>query len=127
MIREPAFAGQFYEANPQKLRAQIEICFKGKLGPKLLPGKQGNPVVAAIIPHAGYTYSGQCAAHAYKAIAESAKPDTIVIICPSHTGMGPSVSVYPEGKWKTPLGEISVDSEFVEHLLKNSKKASPEN
>jgi AmmeMemoRadiSam system protein B len=124
MIREPAFAGQFYEANPQRLRAQIEICFKGKLGPKSIPGKQKGSVIAAIIPHAGYTYSGQAAAHAYKAIAESEKPDTVIIICPSHTGMGPSVSVYPEGTWKTPLGEVSVDSEFVKVMLGHSKRAS---
>ncbi|MDD5181990.1 MAG: AmmeMemoRadiSam system protein B [Candidatus Nanoarchaeia archaeon] len=126
MIREPAFAGQFYEANPQKLRAQIEICFKGKLGPKSMPGRQASPIIAAVIPHAGYVYSGQCAAHAYKAIAESGKPDTIVLLCPSHTGMGPSVSVYPDGKWKTPLGEVPVDSEFVNKMLAYSKKASPD-
>lgn len=124
MIREPAVAGQFYESDPNKLKDKIKKCFLGKLGPKKLPGKINKKLNAAIVPHAGYDYSGQCAAHAYQAIAEAEKPDTIVILGPSHTGMGSSVAVYPEGEWKTPLGNVPVDSEFVEHLLKHSNFAS---
>jgi AmmeMemoRadiSam system protein B len=37
-----------------------------------------------------------------------------------HTGAGPSVSVFPAGDWDTPLGRASVDSEFVDGLLKHS-------
>lgn len=125
MIREPAVAGKFYEDTEKKLKEQIKKCFKHKLGPKKLPGKPGKKkVVAVVVPHAGYSYSGPCAAHAYKAIAEAQQPETFVIIGPNHHGIGSSVAVYPEGEWITPLGKVEVDSQLATAVLENTTYAS---
>jgi hypothetical protein len=82
--------------------------------------KERENVIGIIAPHAGYIYSGLTAAYSYASLPKNPKK-TIVIIGPNHTGYGSEVSVYPNGKWKTPLGELEVDEEFVDELIKNCK------
>lgn len=123
MDRYPIAAGQFYEKDRKKLVEQIRGCFLSKFGPKSLPEKNSKKYFAAISPHAGYFYSGPAAAHIYKEIGEMKNPDLFLIIGNSHTGLGPSISIYPNGKWHTPLGSVEVDENFVETLVKNSKFA----
>ena len=69
-MRRAVVAGQFYENDFQKLEKQIKDCFFLKQGPGDLPIKtrKGN-IIGVIAPHAGYSFSGQCAAWAYKEIA----------------------------------------------------------
>jgi AmmeMemoRadiSam system protein B len=69
------------------------------------------------VPHAGYQYSGACAAWAYKEIAEAKLPDLFVIIGPNHHG---NVSCLSLEDWKTPFGFVKVDRNFAEVLIKNS-------
>ncbi len=40
-----------------------------------------------------------------------------MILAPNHTGYGPGYSIWPEGCWKTPLGETSTDEELVSDIL----------
>ena len=114
MIRKPAVAGAFYEGDPDSLTGQIEWCFKHQLGPGRTPETIGNKrrIKSIIAPHAGYMYSGPVAAHGYLKLAEDGLPDTVVILCPNHTGMGSGVSAVSEGQWETPLGRVDIDSEF---------------
>lgn len=125
MIRLPAVAGQFYFADKDKLKQQIENCFTHELGPGTLPEtnekKSDKRILGAIIPHAGYMFSGAAAAHAYKALSEIKKPDVVIIIGPNHTGVGSGLSIFPEGTWKTPLGEVDVDKEFANAILKHGE------
>ncbi len=74
-------------------------------------------IISAIVPHAGYIYSGPCAAHTYLAIREDRIPETVIILGPNHTGYGAPVSVYPRGIWRTPLGDIEVDEEIAKKLI----------
>ena len=63
MTRKAVFAGQFYEANSFALERQLNECFLSKFGPGTLPiSKRSGFVKAIIAPHAGYMYSGACAA-----------------------------------------------------------------
>jgi MEMO1 family protein len=121
MIRKPAVAGIFYEQDPDSLRKQIEWCFKHQLGPGSIPeiGNQRN-IKGVITPHAGYIYSGPVAAHAYHDIAEDGFPETFIILCPNHTGMGSGVSTMNSGSWETPLGLADIDSEFADLMMENS-------
>ncbi|MDR1941903.1 MAG: AmmeMemoRadiSam system protein B [Endomicrobium sp.] len=73
-----------------------------------------------IVPHAGWTYSGKTAAAAY---ASAQMCDTCVILCPSHTGIGPEISVYPCGVWDTPFGGVCVDEEISKAVVNGSKYA----
>ena len=131
MRRFPAVAGSFYEADPKRLRQQIEWAFKHPIGPGKLPevptrkqGKRSNTFF--IVPHAGYIYSGPVAAHSYYYLASEGVPDLVIIMGPNHTGLGKMASVWPEGYWETPLGAVEVDSEMVKELVKESKVLDPD-
>jgi len=109
--KEPNVAGAFYPADPKELTSMIEgFLFKAK--PDLMPRE----IFALISPHAGYGYSGETAAYAYKLI-EGKPYKTVIVIAPSHQHSLSNVSVYPEGVFRTPLGDIMVDREFTQKLL----------
>ncbi len=117
MMRKAIFSGSFYAEREDSLREQIKSCFLSSLGPGKLPGRASKKEIRGIIcPHAGYAYSGPCAAHSYKEIAESKKPDVFIILGTSHAGLGNSVSIED---WLTPLGVARVDKEFAKALVKN--------
>lgn len=104
-MRAPAVSGQFYPRNKNDLNREISRCFDGvQAGEK--------PVLGAVVPHAGYIYSGNTAAHVYSMLPEA---DTFVLLGPNHTGFGSGVSVSGE-KWSTPLGEVGSDIEFIKAL-----------
>jgi len=120
MARKAIFAGQFYEKSEQELDKQITECFEGKNGPGALPlSKRSGTIQAIITPHAGYSYSGACAAWAYKEIAESEFADIYLILGPNHSGPGNAISI--QG-YETPFGLARVDQEFARMLIeKNSE------
>ncbi len=125
-VRRAVVAGQFYEGSPDRLVKQIEQCFLHRLGPGALPKAEPSPErtsLGFVVPHAGYMYSGPVAAHAYYSLSLERRPATVVLLGPNHTGMGPSVSVYPEGFWETPLGRVPVDSELAKLVASNSRFA----
>ncbi|WP_066972365.1 AmmeMemoRadiSam system protein B [Methanobrevibacter filiformis] len=131
MIRKPTVSGLFYENNSDNLKKSIENCFRHELGPGKLPSLNkstlesngeldnfhGN-IVGAVVPHAGYMYSGPIAANSYYQLVENGFPDTFIILCPNHTGIANgSISVFNKGAWNTPLGNVNIDETFANHLI----------
>ena len=120
-IRRPVVASQFYEGDAEALRAQITSCFLHQLGPQKLPQvnfySHPRNVVGLICPHAGYVYSGPVAAHSYYELAIDGKPDTVVLLGPNHTGYGSGLALMREGIWRTPLGDVEVDSKIADAIL----------
>ncbi|MBD3313589.1 AmmeMemoRadiSam system protein B [Candidatus Woesearchaeota archaeon] len=111
MIRKPIVAGQFYESDEKKLIQQIEESFSHQKGPGSIPsGQREGSIKGVISPHAGYPFSGPCAAHGFKAIAESEMADLYIILGPSHIGF--HKSCFSEDDWETPLGLARTDSDF---------------
>ncbi|MGV8171882.1 MAG: AmmeMemoRadiSam system protein B [Candidatus Woesearchaeota archaeon] len=120
MARKAVFAGKFYEYNEQALDKQISECFEDKNGPGALPlNKRSGTIKAIIAPHAGYAYSGPCAAWAYKEIAETEFADLYIIIGPNHSGKGNAISM--QG-YETPFGLARVDQEFARQLLEKNEE-----
>ncbi len=120
-MRNPSVAGQFYPSRERDLRRQIRECFLHPVGPGRLPEtgeKEERDIIGAVVPHAGYVYSGPEAAHVYYALSRQRDPGIIVLLGPNHTGMGSGVAVSGEN-WRTPLGEVEVDREVVEKLWRN--------
>jgi len=119
-IRRPTVAGQFYEGDAEALRAQIKTCFLHELGPKKLPpvNLYSHPrnIVGMVCPHAGYMYSGPVAASAFYELALDGKPDTVVLMGPNHTGYGSALALMREGVWRTPLGDIDVDTKMANEI-----------
>ena len=117
-IRNAVVAGQFYPGTETSLNQQIQECFLdtrgvGKL-PEISHGKKN--IKGLVVPHAGYIYSGAIAAHAYFQLAQNGFADTFIILGPNHTGAGSGVSVMTEGTWKTPLGEVPINTALAETI-----------
>ncbi|HJT10905.1 MAG TPA: MEMO1 family protein [Candidatus Nitrosotalea sp.] len=109
-IRTPAVAGMFYPKTQQDTRSSIKSCFLHEFGPgKMHPTTNKENIIGIICPHAGYVYSGPIAANSYYAIS-SLKPDLVIIIGPNHWGIGCDVATMKEGIWRTPLGDVEVDT-----------------
>ena len=118
--RRPVVSGMFYAGNAEDLVDQIEWCYKHELGPGTVPRvnkERPRQIIALVVPHAGYYYSGPVAAHAYKDLAADGIFNTAIILGPNHTGYGPLVSLCAEGNWNTPLGEVKIDEEIAQKLL----------
>jgi MEMO1 family protein len=109
-IREPAVAGHFYPANPERLRGDIESYLTSGLS-----GGEKTPAIACMVPHAGYMYSGQVAGAVFSRLEI---PDSCIVLGPNHTGRGHQLAIVKEGTWRTPLGEIRIDSELAELLIR---------
>jgi len=107
-----ALAGSWYSADGEELTGQIAGFFKkADVKPK-------DDVIALIMPHAGYRWSGQTAAFALKTVKRNYK--RIVVIGPSHrVAMEDVLSVPRVRYYETPLGQVRLDTEFVAELLKH--------
>jgi AmmeMemoRadiSam system protein B len=114
-IRKPAVAGSFYPDNPDQLQKQISD-YREAAGP-LTDEFKNDTIMGIISPHAGYIYSGPVAAYGYNYLARSSYK-RFIIIAPSHRGRFNGVSVIPEGLYKTPLGDVEIDSDLGKRLEK---------
>jgi hypothetical protein len=115
-IKEPNVAGQFYPASKKELSQTIDH-FLSQAETEDLNGR----IIALISPHAGYEYSGQVAAFGYKAI-QGHQFETVIIIAPSHFVPFDGISVYDRGFFRTPLGDIQVDSKLASALIREEEK-----
>lgn len=112
--RKPVVAGQFYPARHDDCVAQINECLDASALPDSLP----RTIVAGIVPHAGWTFSGTLAAMVFAAIKERhEKVNTFVIFGAAHGYFGDLPAVYEAGAWATPLGEAVVDEDLAEAVL----------
>jgi AmmeMemoRadiSam system protein B len=120
-VRTPAVAGMFYPKEKEELRTVIRDCFLHLLGPgKIPPTSSDEKIFGVICPHAGYMYSGPVATNSFYSIS-SQKPELAIITGPNHYGLGCNIAVMKEGMWKTPLGEVEVDTECAIEINKISK------
>jgi MEMO1 family protein len=105
-VRNPVVAGMFYPGAANTLRELIATMVDVKA--------KKQDVFGAVLPHAGYVYSGSIAGAAVSRIKFK---DTFIIIGPNHTGLGKPFSIMTKGIWKTPLGDVPIDTEMAEQLV----------
>lgn len=117
--REAQFAGQFYPGNKTELTHQLKSFFKAAKTVGINSDKN-QYLQAIIVPHAGYVFSGQVAASAFVKIPEKADYKRIFVLAPSHRYSFNGAAVYCHGNYKTPLGEIQVDTSLSLELVNNS-------
>ncbi|MHC4742297.1 MAG: AmmeMemoRadiSam system protein B [Planctomycetota bacterium] len=112
--RKPVVAGQFYPGQHDSCVAEIHEFIEDFLPPESLP----ETISAGIVPHAGWTFSGELAAMVFEAIKDRHdKVNTFVIFGAAHSYFGPEPAVCATGTWVTPLGEAVVDEELAEQVL----------
>jgi len=108
-VRRPAVAGRFYPGNPNDLLAEVRAYLAQSISNEQAP----LPAVGCIAPHAGYMYSGHVAGAVF---ARVEIPERCVVLCPNHTGVGHALSIMSEGAWKTPLGDVEIDTQIAQAL-----------
>jgi len=112
-VRMPVVAGQFYEGSPDTCSNEIERMLPA--GP--IETELPENIVAGIVPHAGWMFSGDVAALVFAAIRQQQTVDTFVLFGAVHAVMAEKGLLYDAGQWGTPLGAVDVDEQLAEAIL----------
>ena len=127
-IRPAAVAGLFYPATPSGRAALIDEFERttqdkaigesgelGGIGEIEANSKSRRRWNAALLPHAGWIYSGSLAAATLKRIEI---PETVVVFAPKHRAEGGEFAVMPAERWDVGGGEsVPSDPDFVERFV----------
>jgi len=110
-VRTPVAAGKFYPQDPTKLINAIQAYLDDSVK------ASAKPPVAILSPHAGYIFSGQICADAFRQ-ASPYPYDVIVLLGTNHTDPGfAGVSIWPSGGYETPLGTVPIDEMTSRSLM----------
>lgn len=112
-IRHPVVAGSFYEASESACRASLSRCIAESVVCEELPGR----IVAGIVPHAGWVFSGAVAGQVFRAIAQQFEPEVFILFGAMHRAVAQTGGMFADGAWRTPLGDIAVDERLAERIL----------
>jgi len=119
--RRPIVAGQFYPAQHGNCVDEINQCLETQAPGESLP----DAIVAGIVPHAGWVFSGSLAALVFSSIKQQHdKVNTFVVFGATHGYFGHLPAVYDTGSWITPLGEAAVDEELAGAILDSGAAVS---
>lgn len=115
LTRPPAVAGAFYDGDPAALAGHVRALLKE------VPRSGGGRLRAAVVPHAGYLYSGSCAAAVYARLNKG-DYDRVIVLAPSHTRGFRGLALPPANvsRFGTPLGEVPLDRDACEKLAGES-------
>jgi AmmeMemoRadiSam system protein B len=115
MIREPAVAGRFYPSDPRELSKIVHDCVDaGAADGEGHTHGEKTSVIACMVPHAGYVFSGGVAGAVY---ARVKLPHRVIILGPRHRPPGANLAIQSEGAWQTPLGNLEIDSQMAHAMI----------
>ena len=113
-VRKAVISGTWYPGDPKVLKEEINDFYAQAPDAKI-----SGRIYGLIVPHAGYIYSGQIAAFAYKTISQETFDD-VIVIGPSHRAFFRGVSIYDRGGYETPLGVVPVDINLAKDIMAQS-------
>jgi len=112
-VRPAVHAGKSYEADPEKLRQQLDGFFRSKEGPRNAPSEHaGKKLKAVVAPHVEIGMAGPLYAWAYKEVREAQTPDVFVILG-SARGIIETLFACTDRDFATPLGTVRADRGFL--------------
>jgi AmmeMemoRadiSam system protein B len=103
--RPPAVAGAFYPSDPSEVKTLVDQM--------LSEPSTREPWAAAMVPHAGWVYSGRLAARVWQRLQI---PRQVIIFCPKHKAGGAQWAVAPYRRWLLPGGQLDCDTELTLRL-----------
>jgi AmmeMemoRadiSam system protein B/AmmeMemoRadiSam system protein A len=103
--RPPAVAGTFYPSKPSEVEAMLDRM--------LAEPSSRESWAAAMVPHAGWIYSGRLAARVWQRLQI---PSRVIIFCPKHRPGGAQWAVAPHRRWLFPGGQLDCDAELAVRL-----------
>ena len=112
-VKSYEFAGDWYPENPKTLRSVVK---------RYIEEAEVSPVEGQILgvisPHAGYRYSGSIAGHSFRALRNTRIDtlDTVIVMATTHAHDFSGVSLYPQGEFETPIGNLKIDSKIAKEL-----------
>lgn len=122
--RKPVVAGQFYPGQHDSCLSAIHACIEEVN----LSGQLPETIVAGIVPHAGWTFSGGLAALVFSAIKQQhEKVNAFILFGAAHGYFGALPAVDDRGIWTTPLGEVAIDEELANAVLGTGQAVSDPN
>jgi AmmeMemoRadiSam system protein B len=113
-VRPSPIAGSWYPGASGALRQRVQAFLDAAetASPDRIEGR----LVALVSPHAGYTYSGGVAAHAYR-LVQGARYDVVVIVAPNHSIYNPApLLTSGHAAYGTPLGDVPLAEELLAAL-----------
>ena len=114
--RPAMFAGKSYEAEPERLKQQLDGFFRPKEGPGSTPSEHAGQALKAIVaPHVEINQAGPIYAWAYKEVREARTPDVFVILGTAR-GVIETLFACTDKDFETPLGLVKADREFLRHF-----------
>ncbi len=109
----PAVAEAFYHGD---CAAKLGGFLEGYDVPRL-----EKPIPGAIVPHAGWVYSGRVAGRVWARIAGAGPPETIIIFGAVHGHYEPGgAAIWAEGRWESVVGEVEIDRDTAAELVEAS-------
>jgi AmmeMemoRadiSam system protein B len=119
-VRKSTLAGSWYPNEKKVLKEEIENFFK-KVPDLDVKGR----IFSFVAPHAGYMWSGRCAASVYK-ILKGRPINRVIILGPSHSASFNGLCSSYYDYYETPLGKVAVDRDICTKLSKNKLFKGPE-
>jgi len=116
-VRRAAVAGRWYPDDPVALAGQLDSHLS-RAAVERVPSLR-----AIVAPHAGLVYSGPVAAYAY-AMARASRFNAIVLVGPSHFVPFSGVSIWSDGAWETPFGQVPVDRSLAMAIRSESAQVT---
>jgi len=110
-VRPYLNTGPWYPSDAAELRRMLDGFFS-----ELPPPGQGIVIRGIVAPHAGFSYSGRCAARAYRQLAPEQGIRRVILMGSSHRSGFHGACVADYDAWATPLGTIAVDTEACRAL-----------
>ncbi len=115
-VRKAYVAGKFYpstEAGIDEMFEKIRLREVEHIDYDL----SHKQLIGAVLPHAGVMYSGYQTIHFFEIMAASSPPiDTCIIVHPFHRGGDVDFATDKNTAWRTPLGEVALDMEFIREM-----------
>ena len=109
--RAAVLAGSWYPAGPGALAEEVDR-YLAAADPSTRPA---GPPLVAVVPHAGYFYSGEAAGRLYGLLGADYRR-TVFILAPSHRAHLDRVALSGAQAFATPLGKVPVDTRAVREL-----------
>lgn len=110
-VRPPAVSGTFYPSDPDELAQTVD-----RLLEEAPPLSVAGRLVGLIVPHAGYRYSGEVAATAFR-LLQGRSYERVILIGPSHHHRFSGFALLHRGAMQTPLGAVPIDEETAIALV----------
>ena len=120
-IRHPVVAGSFYEGSESACRASLAKYIPESVTCEGLPDR----IVAGIVPHAGWLFSGAVVGQVFRAIAQQGQPEVFILFGAMHRAVAQLGGMFADGAWRTPLGDVAIEERLAQRVLSGTNLIEP--